>query len=695
MSFFIELLENNNLNVSTSFFLAPFFCEFLLFLLSLCYLFICCFANVKWWEKTIIFRLFFWIRLLLFLLILLNFYVIYQTGFDFVLDNGAFFGNILINSFGAIFIKNFILFLSFFCISNWFSFIFLNRLNWKSINEFAFIFLSCLFFLIVLISLNDFFSVLFIIVALSIALYGLILINFPLFSNTPELGAKYFLLSVVSVGLMFGGIKEIFLISGHLNFSVVQNSILEKIINCINYIELFSIKYAIFFLIVGFLFKLAAAPNHFWAPEIYAGLPYALLLFFVVPVKFVLSFIFFKIIKIIFFILFLNNNLNYILYNESEIFLIFAIFFSMFIGGINAIFEQNMRKFIAYSSINQIGFLLIGLIGFNSFFFCFESFLYFIFIYFINLFLFLLFFVFFSQTIYMPNVIWKNIFNSNNKFFLNWPNILFFEFYLSEWIKIYTIKIIFIKDLSKIYNIRYFIQNYRDYKNIEILLFIFIVFSLAGVPPFPGFYSKFYILLYSVQMQNWIIFWTGIFTSILSVIYYLRLLKVMFFEKQIAVFSELQITFMQDFYNIIFPFWLNILLKTKLDINKNFFEYNKIKQNEKLFLFYFIQNTLERILYKSVNVLDRLQLSEKNNKKNLYNFFTLNVVIAETKFIFSEFLQILFQKQFMVFLNFFKKNYFSLIFLFIIFNFSVFFIFEEKYLNFFNLIIQTIFFTII
>jgi NADH:ubiquinone oxidoreductase subunit 2 (subunit N) len=105
--------------------------------------------------------------------------------------------------------------------------------------------------------------ILYLIIAVSLALYGLILINIPLFSNVPETGAKYFLLSVISVGLMFGGVKELYLFTGHLNLSVIRNAIFEKIINCLEYQEIFSIKYALSLLLLGFFFKLAAAPNHF------------------------------------------------------------------------------------------------------------------------------------------------------------------------------------------------------------------------------------------------------------------------------------------------------------------------------------------------------------------------------------------------------------------------------------------------
>jgi NADH-quinone oxidoreductase subunit N len=273
------------------------------------------------------------------------------------------------------------------------------------------IFLCSVIFVLLLVSINDFFLVFYIVVAISLGLYGLILINLPVFANTPEAGAKYFLLSVTSVGLMFGGVKELYLFAGHLNFSIVRTIIVETILNSTLYEELFIIKFTVVFIAVGFFFKLAAAPNHFWAAEVYSSLPYELLLFFVVPVKLTFSLVFFKIMKSIFFIFHINDNLNFILYNEYEFILSFVIVSSMIIGSLNAIFEQNIRKFVAYSSVNQIGFLLIGFLGFKSIFFCFESFIFFVAIYFVNLFLFLFLLSEIAQTFYIPFGAIQELFN--------------------------------------------------------------------------------------------------------------------------------------------------------------------------------------------------------------------------------------------------------------------------------------------
>jgi NADH-ubiquinone oxidoreductase chain 2 len=458
--------------------------------------------------------------------------------------------------------------------------------------------LSCILFLLLLLSAHDFFILLFLIVALSLALYGLMLINYPLFSTTPETGAKYFLLSVISVGFMFGGIKELYLFCGHLNFSIVHNAIFEKIVNCTNYNELFSIKLAFFLFLFGFFFKIAAAPNHFWAPEVYAGLPYALLLFFVVPIKFIFCLTFFKIVKNVFFIFLLNDNLNYILFNEIEFFLFFVITLSMFIGGINAIFEQNLRKFIAYSSINQMGFLLIGFLGLNSNLFCFESFLYFTSIYFMNLAFFLTFFVEYSHSFFVPQnlcvflakkkslhqaysvKIINQIFGlSKEKRIVNEPNFFFFEYIYFFWAKLYTVKLTFLKDLKKIYLMRFF-ETKKKVNVLGFIAFVLSIFSLAGIPPFPGFYSKMYILLYALQAEHCIIFIVGILSSVLSIFYYLRLIKIMFFEKHNfqfyahKIFSDL--TFKNNFLFSFLEYLGNaVTFFKKKEAIKNVFFLNK------------------------------------------------------------------------------------------------------------------------
>jgi NADH-quinone oxidoreductase subunit N len=98
---------------------------------------------------------------------------------------------------------------------------------------------------------------------MSISIYGLILINVPILPKSAETGAKYFLLSILSVALMFGGAKEIYLYTGHLNYIIISNSLFEYFTNFTKYNELYPLKIGILLIMVGFFFKLTAAPMHF------------------------------------------------------------------------------------------------------------------------------------------------------------------------------------------------------------------------------------------------------------------------------------------------------------------------------------------------------------------------------------------------------------------------------------------------
>ena len=272
-----------------------------------------------------------------------------------------------------------------------------------SIIEFPFLFLGSLLFLLILISVYDLFLMGLSIIGMSICLYGLLAVNSIFGRLSREACIKYFIMSAMSSGLILGGIKEFYLSCGTLNFSLINNFLIFKITENIGFIEIFSIKIGLIFLFFGFLFKLSAAPSHFWAPEVYEGTPYSLIMYIILPIKIAISIIFLKVLKSIFTISALNFYSNYFLMSEFELLLIFVIFLSMFVGGINAIFEQKIKKFIAYSSINQIGFLLIGFLGLNSSLFGIQSFFYFICVYSFNL-SFFFFLLFWYSTNYISSI---------------------------------------------------------------------------------------------------------------------------------------------------------------------------------------------------------------------------------------------------------------------------------------------------
>jgi NADH-quinone oxidoreductase subunit N len=435
-------------------------------------------------------------------------------------------------------IKCLLFFICFFSFTLFQNFIVRYFLFWLSIYEFPFLFLGAILFLILLVSTFDLLIMSLCIIGMSICLYALFAINSVFGQLAREACLKYFILSALSSGLILGGIKEIFINCGTLHFSLVNNFLVFKILDFSNYNELFAIKVGIFLIFSGFLFKLSAAPSHFWAPEVYAGIPFAIMSFVILPLKVAIGCIFLRMLKGIFFISFLNSNLNQLLCFELEFLILFVCLCSIIVGGIHAIFEQNIKRFLAYSSVNQIGFLLIGLLGFNSSIYGAQAFLYFIYVYVLNLFC-LFTFIGILLAVEKTNIASKNYKTQT------------LQSYYSK-----TFNFVFLRDFQKLLNIIFDLGYFCKDKSISIInftfsfFFILILFSLAGIPPLAGFFGKFYILLYAFKLKYWFLLFCGLIISIISAFYYLRLIKIIFFENNFLKNND--VYKLPNFYNFIF-----------------------------------------------------------------------------------------------------------------------------------------------
>lgn len=509
----------------------PFINEFLFIWISLCYLFCCFFIKQGWWKQIWIANLQQLIFKTIKILIFLNIYCVAIFQLNFInyyinlpkkienLTFGLYFNGDLVHNYFTIYMKTLLLILIYNSIKQWIKYININNFFWNSIVEFPFLFLGSSFFLLILFSINNFFLGLYSIIGMSICFYVLLAINTKFGSLPTEACIKYFIMSALSTGLIFGGLKEIFLASGSANFNTINDFCILLITNTSFISQFFVIKYGMIFVFSGFLFKLSAAPNHFWAPEVYEGLPYALLNFIVLPVKFAIAFIFLRIFKIVFTLFAFNEFDNFLINNEIEILVIITTVFSMLIGGVNALFEQKLKRFIAYSSINQIGFLFVGLLGLNSSIQGIQSFIYFFLVYIINLTVFLNLIIFYTEYNYFWIVDEK----------INGEKSIFNLIYLTDFKNIFNAE--FFQVIKKNFNnteVTYLAKK----KNMHIFIFLFIavLFSLAGIPPLLGFFGKFYILLYAFKIKYFCIVIFGVLISILSVYYYLRFLKIIFFE---------------------------------------------------------------------------------------------------------------------------------------------------------------------
>ena len=217
---------------------------------------------------------------------------------------------------------------------------------------------------------------------------------------------------------------------------------------------------------VSLLFKLTVVPFNVWAPDVYEGTPSIITLFFNSVPKFSLLVILIKFLDIVFY--------NFI--EIWQILMIINIILSLVVATFNAFKQYKIKRFLIFSSMTHIGYILLGITtgtieGIQS-----------IFVYFI---------------IYVISIlnIWSIYIYFNNK-------------------------IKYLSDLSYIYK----------YNKTLGMSFIITMFSMAGVPPMAGFLAKFYSFFVCIENNFYLLATIGVLLSIICTFYYIRFLKIIYFE---------------------------------------------------------------------------------------------------------------------------------------------------------------------
>ena len=245
----------------------------------------------------------------------------------------------------------------------------------------------------------------------------------------------------------------------------------EEIFLTINSLEKLNLAliFGLVFALVGLAFKISAVPFHMWTPDVYEGAPTSITAFFaIVP----------KIAAIVLIFRFCLEPFGKF-YNDWVQIITFLSIASMFLGAIAAISQNNLKRLLAYSSIGHVGYILIALVAANN-----ES------IKALSLYIF----------IYMV------------------MNVAIFAILLSlKSSKNFIEQIDDLAGLSKS-------------KPIVSLCLAILMLSMAGIPPFIGFFGKFYVFIAALNSGLVVLSVLGVLASVISAYYYLRIIKVMYFD---------------------------------------------------------------------------------------------------------------------------------------------------------------------
>ena len=190
---------------------------------------------------------------------------------------------------------------------------------------------------------------------LSIPLY-ILTASDKLNMKSNEAGLKYFLMGAFSTGLMLMGITLVYGATGSFFLQDVFAVETIKPTGGLDLVSTYRLIGGLLFLLVSMSFKVSAAPFHFWTPDVYDGAPTPFTAFMATIVKIAAFVAFIK----------LFEGVHDKLMGRYQMLIAIIITATLLIGNITAVFQQSVKRMLAYSSIAQAGFMLFALFTFNS-----------------------------------------------------------------------------------------------------------------------------------------------------------------------------------------------------------------------------------------------------------------------------------------------------------------------------------------
>lgn len=278
-------------------------------------------------------------------------------------------------------------------------------------------------------------------------------------SKSAEAGIKFILSSALSSGILLYGISMIYGTTGSIYFSEVSQAFTGSNLQAL----------ALIFFFAGMAFKISIVPFHLWTADVYEGAPINVTSYLSVISKGAAVFILVIVLYTVF---------QAVAVMWQDVLYITSIL-TMTIGNLFAIRQKNMKRFLAFSSISQAGFIFMGMIGGNKL--GMTSVVYFMLVYiFSNL-------GAFGVVSAIANKTGKENMSDYDGLYLTNPNLS--------------------------------------------LLMMLSLFSLAGIPPVAGFFGKFFLFTAAAEQGFYILVLVASLNTIISLYYYLLVVKAMFINK--------------------------------------------------------------------------------------------------------------------------------------------------------------------
>jgi NADH-quinone oxidoreductase subunit N len=278
-------------------------------------------------------------------------------------------------------------------------------------------------------------------------------------AKSAEAGIKLILISALSSGIMLYGISMIYGTTGSIYFSEVAQHFTNNNLQTL----------ALIFFFAGMAFKISIVPFHLWTADVYEGAPINVTSYLSVISKGAAVFIFMIVMFTVF---------RTVIAVWQDILYITAVI-TMTVGNLFAMRQKNLKRFLAFSSISQAGFIFLGIIGGNK--------------------------------IGMTAVVY------------------FMLIYIFSNLGAFGVISAISNKTGK--------ENMDDYDGLYLtnpklsLIMMLSLFSLAGIPPVAGFFGKFFLFTAAAQQGFYILVLIAVLNTIVSLYYYLLIIKAMFINK--------------------------------------------------------------------------------------------------------------------------------------------------------------------
>ncbi|TDQ80538.1 NADH dehydrogenase subunit N [Dongia mobilis] len=302
----------------------------------------------------------------------------------------------------------------------------------------------------------------------SLALYVVAAIRRDTVKST-EAGLKYFVLGALSSGMLLYGSSLIYGFSGSTSFETLAAALAGE--------PSLGLIVGLVFLCAGLAFKISAVPFHMWTPDVYEGAPTPITAFFAAAPKVAAMALFARV---------LIGPFGEMDDQWRQIIVVVAVL-SMILGAVAAIAQKNIKRLMAYSSIGNVGYALVGLAagtaaGINGL-------------------------------------------------------LLYMAIYVVMTIGAFAVIMAMRRQGQGVEEISDLAGLSQSQRGLAVALAIF-MFSMAGIPPLAGFFGKFFVFNAAIAAGLYGLAVIGVLTSVVSAFYYIRIVKVMFFDPATTPFDR-------------------------------------------------------------------------------------------------------------------------------------------------------------